>query len=211
MNILLIEDHPIFRFGTRHLLAERWPNAGIREAASLADALRLLPGQAWSVIIADLNLPDTDGLELVPKLLRAAAGARLLVLSLHDEPTFALRALELGALGYVTKDRAADELIAAVQAVMEGRRYIGPALAQVLAERVLDSRPEQPHESLSPQEYRVLLQLAAGDAVGEIAERMHLSPKTVSTYRSRILDKLGGSSNVDLARYCLRHGLLADD
>lgn len=211
MNILLVEDHPIFRFGTRHLLGQRWPDATLREAASLAEAQRLLPEGPWSLIVADLNLPDTDGLELVPKLLRAAGGARLLVLSLHDEPSFALRALELGALGYLTKDRAAEELVTAAEAVAVGRRYIGPALAEALAARVLDSRPERPHESLSPQEYRVLLQLAAGDAVGEIAARMHLSPKTVSTYRSRILDKLGGSSNVDLARYCLRHGLMSDD
>lgn len=132
----------------------------------------------------------------------------LLVLSLNPEAGYALRVLQLGASGYLAKDRAADELVPALERVLAGGRYISVSLAEQLAGLAIgEAAPGAPHEQLSAQEYRVMLQLAAGLRVAEIAAAMHLSPKTVTTYRARILDKLGVDGNVELARYCIRHGL----
>lgn len=210
MKILLLEDHPIFRFGVRQLLNQRWPDAEIVEADTLAAALQLVRRDGLQVAIVDLNLPDAQGLESVSQLRRAAPNLRLLVLSLHVETTYATRVLELGAAGYLTKDRASDELITALERIIAGGRYITASLADHLASLMIGQVPKTGHEELSPQEYRVMLQLAAGQRVNEIGETMHLSPKTVSTYRARVLEKLGVASNVDIARYCIKHNLTSD-
>lgn len=209
MNLLLVEDHPIFRFGVRQLIAQRWPEATIVEAGSLAEAQQAVRQQSFDLALLDLNLPDSEGLEIVSHLQRSAPGARLLVLSLNAEVAYARRALQLGAAGYLAKDRAAGELIAAIERVLAGGRYISSALAEHLADQLVSgNRPVLPHEALSAQEYRVMLQLAGGTRVGDIADGMHLSPKTISTYRSRILEKLQVASNAELARYCLTHRLI---
>lgn len=207
MKILLLEDHPIFRFGVRQLLSQRWPDAEIVEAGTLAAALQLVRRDGLQVAIIDMNLPDAQGLESVSQLHRAAPNLRLLVLSLHVEATYATRVLELGAAGYLTKDRASDELITALERIIAGGRYITASLADHLASLMIGKAARSGHEELSPQEYRVMLQLAAGRRVSEIGETMHLSPKTVSTYRARILEKLAVTSNVEIARYCISHGL----
>lgn len=208
MNLLLLEDHPIFRLGVRQLVLQRWPQALVSESATLADALRACRQGSFAAALADLNLPDADGLESVSQLRRAAPAMPLLVLSLNPEAGYALRVLQLGASGYLAKDRAADELVPALERVLAGGRYISVSLAEQLAGLAIgEAAPGAPHEQLSAQEYRVMLQLAAGLRVAEIAAAMHLSPKTVTTYRARILDKLGVDGNVELARYCIRHGL----
>lgn len=211
MNILLVEDHPIFRFGVRQLIVQRWPEATIGEAASLAAAVDLVRQNNFDAAVIDLNLPDAEGVESVSQLRRVAPALRLLVLSLNGETGYATRALQLGAAAYLTKDRASDELILALERVLTGGRYITASLADHLADLMAGgSTLRAPHEELSPQEYRVMLQLAAGHRVAEIAETMKLSPKTVSTYRSRILEMLGVNSNFELARYCINHGLSLD-
>lgn len=210
MNILLVEDHPIFRFGVRQLILQRWPGAACGECSTLATALQAVRQQPWTLAVVDLNLPDADGIEAVSQLLRAAPGLRVLVLSLNGEAAYAQRLLQQGAAGYLAKDRAAEELVAAIERVAAGGRYISAALAEHLADLLSGQGKASAHSELSPQEYRVMLQLAAGKRVADIAEGMHLSPKTVSTYRSRILDKLGLASNAELARYCLANGLDPD-
>lgn len=208
MKILLLEDHPIFRLGVRQLIGRRWPEAGIVEAATLAEALHACRGGDLQAALVDLNLPDAEGLESVSQLRRAAPALPLLVVSLNAEASYATRVLQLGAAGYLAKDRAADELVAALERVLAGGRYITASLAEQLAGLLTGDLPAgAPHEALSPQEYRVMLQLAAGHRVADIAATMHLSPKTITTYRARILEKLGVDSNVELARYCIRHGL----
>lgn len=209
-KILLVEDHPIFRLGVRHLIQQRWPEAEIVEAGTLAEALTAVRSSPFAIAVADLNLPDTQGIEVVSQLLRAMPSMRLLVLSLNAEAAYAQRVLSLGAAGYLTKDRASAELIAALERISGGGRYITASLAEHLANLVTGQSEATPHEALSPQEFRVMLALAAGNPMGEIAESMHVSPKTVSTYRSRVLEKLGLKGNADLARYCLHHGLLSD-
>lgn len=197
MNLLLLEDHPIFRLGVRQLVLQRWPQALVSESATLADALRACRQGSFAAALADLNLPDADGLESVSQLRRAAPAMPLLVLSLNPEAGYALRVLQLGASGYLAKDRAADELVPALERVLAGGRYISVSLAEQLAGLAIgEAAPGAPHE-----------QLSAGLRVAEIAAAMHLSPKTVTTYRARILDKLGVDGNVELARYCIRHGL----
>lgn len=207
MKILLVEDHPIFRLGVGQLILQRWPQAEILEAATLSAALAAVHADGIALAVADLNLPDAQGIEAVAQLLRAAPALRVLVLSLNAESAYAERMLALGAAGYLTKDRAAEELVRALERIMAGGRYIGPALAERLADRLAGKAAALPHEELSAQEYRVLLRLAAGQRIAAIAAAMHLSPKTVSTYRSRVLEKLAVSSNAELARYCQTHRL----
>lgn len=207
MRFLLVEDHPIFSFGVRHLIQQQWTDACIVEAASLASALQQIQGAAWDLAIVDINLPDSRGIESVVHIMRAAPSLAVLVLSLHEEPTYAQKVMQHGAQGYLTKDDAPDELIAAIQTVLAGRRYISPELARSLALDSIQDREKSALAHLGKQEYRVMLQLIHGSRVSEIAMGMGISPKTVSTYRSRIFEKLGVSSNVQLARYYqLHHG-----
>ncbi|MBP8133924.1 MAG: response regulator transcription factor [Zoogloea sp.] len=210
MKILLLEDHPIFRLGVRQLISQRWPDADIVESESLADALKQARADGLQLALVDLNLPDANGLECVSQLRRAAPYLRLLVLSQNAETAYATRVLQLGAAGYLAKDRAPDELIIAIERVMAGGRYISSSLAEQLANLMTGTAQAAPHDGLSAQEYRVMLLLAAGRRVSEIGELMHLSPKTVSTYRARILEKLAVDSNVGIARYCMSHGLKDD-
>lgn len=212
MNILIVDDHPIVRLGVRQLLLGRWPDAAIREAPSLAQALALVRQESPDVIILDLNLEDASGVESAQRMKRACPDIPILVLSLHGEEAFAMRVLQLGAAGYLNKERASEEIVQAVEKVMSGGRYITASLADRLAEGWLRKTTDKaPHETLSAQEYRVLLQLADGKSVGEVAEAMHLSAKTVSTYRTRILEKLGLAGNVDIAKYCLANGLIGPE
>ena len=210
MKILLLEDHPIFRFGVRQLIAQRWPDAIIVEADTLAAALKLVRDDPPTVAIIDLNLPDAEGLESVVQLRRAAPQSGLLVLSLNAEAAYATQALQLGVLGYLHKQHAADELLGAIECVLAGRRYITKSLADHMADLLTGKKADLPHLELSVQEYRVLIQLASGRRLTEIGQLMHLSPKTVTTYRTRIMDKLGVSTNADLIRYCIDHQLAAD-
>ncbi len=208
MNVLLVEDHPLFRFGVRQLITQHWPIARIREADSLAQALSMASRDEFDVAIVDLNLPDATGVESVAQLRRASPATRMLVLSLNQEAAYAQRVLKLGASAYLSKSHAAEELVGAIQKVLTGGRYITASLADFLAEIAASGSPSHtPHELLGPQEYRVMVLLASGQRVSDIATTMHLSPKTISTYRTRILEKMGLSSNIDIARYCEQHQL----
>ena len=208
MRVLLIDDHSMIRFGVRQLLLQRWPDAQFGEAATLDQALQLVRANPWDVAIADLNLPDAQGIECVAQLHRTAPTLAILVLSLHAETAYATQVMRLGAMGYLAKDHAPEELVTAVERVFQGERYISLALADHLADQLFGDSKLTAHDSLAPQEYRVMLQLAAGQRIADIAQHMHLSPKTVSTYRARILAKLDLQSNVELVRYCMEHHLL---
>jgi DNA-binding NarL/FixJ family response regulator len=212
MNLLVIDDHPITRVGVRQLVQNRWPDAHIAEVPLAADAALRLGRENFDAIVLDLNLPDVQGLEGLIRLRRVAPQTPMLVLSAHAERAYAARSLQEGAQGYLNKDRAPDELVAALDRIVTGGRYITESLADELAEQLLSGTQRNNgeralHEELSSQEYRVMLQLADGLGISEIAERMHLSPKTVSTYRSRILEKLHMKSNAELVKYCVAHQL----
>lgn len=208
MKLLLVEDHPIFRLGLRQLLHRRWPDAEIVETDTLAAALQAVRQDGLVAAIVDLNLPDAQGLESITQLRRAAAALPILVVSLNSETVYAKRALQLGAAGFLNKDRAADELVVALERIIAGGRYITSSLAEQIAGLAVDPPTEAPHTQLSAQEYRVMVHLAEGQRLTDIAARMHLSPKTVTTYRARIFEKLGVASNAELVRYCITQGLL---
>lgn len=210
MNILLLEDHPIFRLGVRQLVLRRWPEATVTEAGTLAAAVASVRQQRPDLVVVDLNLPDAHGHEAIAQLLRASPGLRVLVVSLNAEADYARRALQMGAAGYLAKDRAPEELLAALERIADGGRYITASLAEQLADVVTGRRSGGVHEELSVQQYRVMIRLAEGERLTEIGERMHLSPKTVSSYRSRILEKLGLENNAELTRYCIAHKLIRD-
>ena len=212
MRILIVDDHPVMRFGVRQLIERRWPDAEIGEAACLAAALEQVRASPWELAVLDLSMPDASGVEGLVQLRRATPATRVLVLSMHDEAAYAARALQLGAAGYLTKEHAINELVVAIERVLTGQRYISTDLAARLADLLSGEAPtRKPHEALSAQEYRVMLLIAAGRSASEIAEAMHLSVKTVGTYRSRIIDKTGLAGTAEIARYCAANGLVDAD
>lgn len=207
MKILILEDHPIFRFGLRHLILEKWPDAKIGEASSLIEAYPKIKSDNWDIALVDLNLQDTQGVESVSRLKRVAPDLRILVVSLHTESAYATQILRIGAKGYLNKENATEELIDAIQKVISGKLYISTSLAEHMTHLLIERNAKLPHETLAVQEYRVMLQIASGTKIIQIAKDMSLSPKTISTYRMRILEKMGLTSNLDLAKYCTEHKL----
>lgn len=209
MRVLIIDDHPVMRFGVRQLIERRWADAYIGEAESLAQGLQQARDAAWDIVVLDLSLPDASGLEGLARLRRAAPKLPVLVLSMHAEAAYASRALQLGAAGYLTKEHAIAELVSAIDRVRSGGRYLSSSLAEQLAGLLSGEQvPGLPHESLSPQEYRVMLLIAAGKTAAEIADSMRLSVKTVGTYRARIIEKTSLANTAEIARYCMKHGLV---
>lgn len=206
-RFLVVEDHPIVQLGLRQLIAGRWPAAVVDVASTLAEAQSRVASETYSIAVVDLNLPDAAGLDSVTLLRKLKPGLRLLVLSLNDEAAYAQRVLQLGASGYLSKERAAAELIQAMERIAEGKRYITVSQAERIAEVALGEADRAPHETLSMQEHRVMVYLAQGKRLTEIGELMYLSPKTITTYRARVLEKIGVDSNQALLKYCLSHGV----
>ncbi|QPF76470.1 response regulator transcription factor [Roseateles sp. DAIF2] len=207
-TILVVDDHPIMRVGVRQLILAEWPDAEILEATTIAQALTLGQPAALDVVVLDLSLPDATGTEGASRILRALKGVPVLVLSLNAESAYAARLLQMGVSGYLPKDRAGDELVSALHRLLSGGRYVTAAMADHLLGLLSGQTPNQlPHEQLSAQEHRVMLLIAAGRTPAEIADIMHLSVKTVGTYRARILEKAGWKNNTDLTKYCVQHGL----
>lgn len=212
MKLLIVDDHPIMRLGVRQLIAQEWPQAEIDEAASLDEAVQRFAARPAELVILDLALPDAAGTESAARMLRVAPGVPLLVLSLNAEAAYAARLLQMGVACYLQKDRAGDELVIAVRRLLEGGRYVTAAQADRLLDLLDGKKPDAlPHEMLSVQEHRVMQLIAAGRSASEIAETMHLSVKTVGSYRARILAKTGWKNSTELTKYCVQHGLTAPD
>jgi DNA-binding NarL/FixJ family response regulator len=210
MKILVVDDHPILRFGVRQLVTHRWPHADVEEAATLSDAVASCQAGRPDVIVLDLVLPDTSGTEGVATMLKAADGVPLLVLSVHEELAYAARVLKMGASGYLPKDRASDDLVTAIERLLEGRRFVTASMAEHLMALLEGKMPSKPvHELLSLQEHRVMLLIADGKSPAQIATIMSLSVKTIGTYRARIMEKTGWRNNTDLTKYCVEHALTA--
>lgn len=207
-RVLLVDDHAVLRRGVRQLLAEDFPDAEFGEAGSGPTALEMVRDQSWDLVILDLSMPGRDGLDVLKEVRALTSGLPVLVLSMHGEEQYAIRALRAGAVGYVTKESAPEELTRAVRKALEGGRYVSPTMAERLAVAVLESGSRPPHEALSDRELQVLLLLARGRSVKEIGVALALSEKTISTYRTRILDKMDMRSNAELMRYALRLGLV---
>lgn len=208
MKILLVDDHQVVRQGLKQMLADEYPKAAFGEAGTAAEAVQAIHRQKWDLVLLDLNLPGRGGLDALGDFKAAQPLLPVLVLSMHPEAEFAVQALRAGAAGYLTKQSAAEELLAAVQKALEGGRYITASLAEKLAADVAGDNRQLPHEELSPREFETLRRLAAGHSVKEISSSLGLSSKTVSTYRARVLEKLKLRTTVDLARYAVEHGLV---
>ncbi len=208
MKILIADDHELIRHGLRGLLREHFPEARIAEAATAKEAVAAALEGGWDLALVDINMPGRSGLELIRDLRQMHPALPVLVVSAHTEEDFALRALKLGAAGYVSKLSAADILVAAVKKVLSGGRYVSPAVAEKLAQAAAEGWSGTPHENLSHREMQVLQMIATGKTIKEIAAELALSEKTIATYRSRISEKLGLSTNVELTRYAMQHGLV---
>ncbi|MBV8379499.1 MAG: response regulator transcription factor [Paucibacter sp.] len=208
MRVLLVDDHPIMRMGVAALVREEWPDADVDEAPTIAAALGSIAAARPDIVILDLSLPDASGVEGAQRVLRAAAGVPLLVLSLNAESAYAARLMQMGASGYLPKDRAGEELRTALRRIHEGGRYVTASMADHLLGLLSGKAPEElPHEQLSAQEHRIMLLIAAGRTPAQIADVMHLSVKTVGSYRARIFEKSGWKNNIELTKYCVQHGL----
>jgi DNA-binding NarL/FixJ family response regulator len=209
-RLLIADDHPIVREGLRRVVEDA-PGGGITVVGEASDGDELL-AQATSVdpdvVLLDITMPGPGFVETIQRLKAIHPRVRILVLSVQPEDQFAVRALKAGAAGYVSKNLSPEHLVTAIHEVMRGGRYVSPSLAQRLAAAVADGADRPPHEGLSAREYQVLCLIGAGKSVKEIAAAMDLSVKTVSTYRTRILEKTTLKSNAEIIRYTVEHGLV---
>jgi two-component system invasion response regulator UvrY len=207
MRVLIADDHAVVRRGLIELLADEYPSLSVGEARDAAEVWQLAGTQEWDIVILDISMPGRGGLEVLKELRRARPKMPVLVLTSHPEEQYAIRVLKAGAAGYMTKESAPEHLIEAIRKVSAGGRYVSPTLADLLAASVGADAERPPHESLSDREYRVLCLLGSGKTVGEIAAELSLSVKTVSTYRARLLEKMGMKTNAELMSYAIRNGL----
>lgn len=207
MKFLIIDDHAIVRKGLSQLLREEFPASEIVEAGDSAEVYDKVRAGIWDVILLDISMPGRNGMDILKQLRAEGIKAPVLMLSMHPEDQYALRALKAGASGFLNKDAANDELIAAVHKVLAGRKYISVALAEKLAEgATTGDRPA--YETLSDREMQVLQLLASGQTVSEVADAISLSVNTISTYRNRLLEKLNLNNNAELTRYALDNKLV---
>jgi len=208
IRILVVDDHALVRRGLIELLQGLPDGVQFGEAGTAAEAIALAFGERWDVVLLDLGLPDRHGLEVLREVHAARPQLPVLVLTMFPEDQLALRMLEMGASGYLTKESAPEELLRALERVMTGHKYLSPAMAQAVADG-LGGPPPAPHEQLSDRELEVLRLLAAGRPITAISRQLGLSPKTVTTYRARLLHKLGMRSNAELTFYATQHGLIS--
>lgn len=207
IKILIADDHPIVRRGLKQIMIKKPGMVVEGEAQNARELLALVRKQDWDVVILDINLPDTSGLDVLIQLKKEFPRLPVLILSVHPEEQYAVRALKSGAAGFLTKNSKPGELVKAIRKAVSGGRYVSSSLAEMLA---LDSESgERPlHETLSGREFAVMCMIASGKRINEIAEKLFLSPKTVSTYRARILEKMGMKTNADLIHYVIRNKLV---
>jgi DNA-binding NarL/FixJ family response regulator len=208
LRIALCDDHPIFREGLKRILLQQSDIKVEIEVGSGAALLDAAAGRHIDVIILDIALPDMNGLDVLKALHAAGTRAGVLVLSMHPEEHYARRVLKAGAAGYLQKESPPEELLSAIRRIARGGKYVTPSLAERLAIELEGNRDKAPVELLSDREYQVLCLLAAGKGVKEIALSLSVSAPTVSTYRARVLEKLGLTSTVELVRYALERGLI---
>ncbi len=210
-RILIADDHVILRQGLKQILVDEFANARFGEAGDATQALALLHKQTWDVLILDINMPGRNGFEVLDEVKRHFPFLPVLVLSSTPEDQLGLRAIKGGAAGYLNKQTAPEQLVEAVETVLTGDRFITPTLASRLAAEFHRGGDRPSHELLSDRELQVFKLTAAGKSVKEIAAELSLSAKTISTFRSRVFEKLGVKNDVELVRYAQQHGLLQGD
>ena len=210
IRVLLADDHAIVRNGLKEILESTGDIIVVAEATNGHEALTRVRENEIDVAVVDLSMPGRSGVELIKLIKAERPKLRLLVLSMHSEEQYAVRAVRAGAAGYLTKESAADELVAAIRRIAGGGAYISPETAERLVLASNSGSEGPPHTQLSNREYEVFRALVAGRSVSDIAATLNLSVKTISTHKSRILEKMSLSSQADLVRYALRHNLVDD-
>jgi two-component system invasion response regulator UvrY len=208
LKILIADDHAVVRKGLRQILLEEYPSAQIGEVADAESLLSEIMKDDWNIVITDMNMPGRSGLDALTQIKQMAPQLPVLIMSMYPEDQYALRVLKAGASGYLGKDNIHDDIIKAIQSVQLGKKYITPAVAEKLANALGEDNRLQPHETLSDREFEVLKLLASGKAVSDIASQLSLSATTVSTYRSRIMEKMNMRTNAELTRYALEKKLI---
>ncbi len=208
INILIADDHALMRAGLKRILKDEPDIKVIAEASNGFEVLEVVKKEEVDFIVLDLTMPGKNGLEVIKELRQTNKDIQILILSMHPEDRFAVRALKSGASGYMTKESAPDELVNAIRKIISGRKYITPALAEKLASEFDDDSGKLPHELLSDREYEVFIMISSGKKITEIAEQLALSTPTVNTYRARIFDKMRLKSNVELTHYALSNNLI---
>ena len=207
-RVLIADDHEIVRHGLRDILTTRLGKVAVSEAKDAGETINLLIKEDWDLVLLDINMPGRSGLEVLEEARRLRPKTPVLVLTAYPEEQFAIRSFKLGASGYLTKQSATDALVTAVQRILAGGKYITASLAERLAVSLGGSDDQAPHEALSNRELQVLRLIAVGKSIKETAAELALSEKTVATYRTRISEKAGLKTNVEIARYALKHGLV---
>jgi len=207
IHVLIADDHAIVRQGLKQILSETEDLLVTGEADDGAEALNLARQQPWDVFLLDVSMPNRNGIDTLKQLKKEFPRLPVLILSMHPEEQYAVRALKAGASGYLTKQSAPELLVTAIRQVASGKKYLSPAVAQQLAEAISDNTEKSPHERITDREYQVLVMIAAGKTLTQIAEGLNLGVATVSTYRARLLEKMGLKSTAELIRYGLEHGL----
>jgi len=208
MRILIADDHEVVREGLKQIVRKVNPFVDIDEASSGTDALALLESNSYDLSIMDISMPGRSGLDVLQTLRDRNKMVPVLILSIHSEEQYAVRALKSGASGYLSKSSVYRELSTAINTILSGGRYISPSLAAHLLTETVDGVPRFPHEKLSQREFQIMCMLARGKSVNEIAKDLFISNKTVSTHRIRILAKLGMSKNAELTNYALKNNLI---
>ena len=210
VSILIADDHFLIRKGLRQLLEEKLPTLAVDEAEDGFRTLELARKRHYDVVVLDISMPGKDGLDLIRDLKDIDPATHVLILSIQPEEQYAIRAFRLGASGCLNKSGDPGELVEAVKAVVSGRRYLSAKAQELLLDDVAGGGTAAPHRSLSDREYQVFLLLASGKTIGEISDLLALSVKTVSTYRARVLEKMGLENNAQITHYAFKQGLMGD-
>ncbi|MGC8991086.1 MAG: response regulator [Verrucomicrobiia bacterium] len=208
LRVLVVDDHALIRRGLRQVISEGWKDAVVGEARNASEALEQIYAKNWDIVVADITMPGRSGLDLLREIKAANPKLPVVILSVHAEEELGVRAIKAGAAGYVSKESAPDQLVEAMRKVLAGGRYIGPKLAEKIAQYIGFDIEKPLHETLSDREYEVLSMIGEGKTPTEIAKALSLSIKTVSTYRSRIMAKMKLKTTPELIRYAIQHGIV---
>lgn len=208
LRILIADDHEVVRRGIRQILVEGLPFPHIGEAQDTSVLVLMSLSEDWDIIISDLSMPGGGGIEAIREIKKSKPFQAILIVSIFPEEQYAVKVLGMGASGYLNKDAATEELLNAVKVILSGRRYIQPSIAEKLTETLRRQAGLLPHELLSEREQEVMMKLVKGNSITEIAAALSVSPNTISTYRSRVLQKMDMKTNADMISYAIRNGLI---